>query len=482
VGNPDNVDSNDIGPPTNNGQPPKPAPPLVTPAPEPNVSQKRSGWKKYIIGLAAFAIITLLLLGIGVYLAFSTIRTAVESASLGIPIPSEPPVSNQIAFIGTDFNVWLVAPDGSDRRRVTNDGRGYRFPTWAPDGRQLGFIGRDDQNNSVLYVAPTTNGEPSIVFNDPESSPFYLYWSPDSRAITFLTQETTDMAMRLVEPGEPESDRIIATGAPFYWVWSPTSDKMLLHVNGSRSASNNAHISLHDYHPEAERVELDLAPGQFQTPVWSSDGQSFFYIAENSDGGDSIFKTGSLTLEKEEITDLDGYAQMVLSPDDRHLAFIQYESGTRPPFGRAYLVDTESKSKERLSDNLVASMYWSPDGTKLAILSLSRPTEGPTAAAGSLAAPLAQEVTLRWWIYQVENKTLEPLISFEPTISFLQTVPYFDQYHLSLTFWSPDSRYLVVTKQEDNRPNAGTIWVVDTTEQEEPLKVGDGSLAVWSWQ
>ena len=173
---------------------------------------------------------------------------------------------------------------------------------------------------------------------------------------------------------------------------------------------------------------------------------------------------------------------MVLSPDDRHIAYIQYESGTRPPFGRAYIVDVEGKSSQRLSDNLVASMYWSPDGKKLAILSLSRPTEGPTAASGSLAAPLPQEVTLRWWIYKVENKTLEPLISFEPTISFLQTVPYFDQYHLSLTFWSPDSRYLVVTKQEDNRPNAGTVWVVDTTEQEEPLEVGHGSLAVWSWQ
>jgi len=28
----------------------------------------------------------------------------------------------------------------------------------------------------------------------------------------------------------------------------------------------------------------------------------------------------------------------------------------------------------------------------------------------------------------------------------------------------------------------GSIWVVDTSGKDDPVKVGDGSLAVWSWQ
>jgi hypothetical protein len=76
--------------------------------------------------------------------------------------------------------------------------------------------------------------------------------------------------------------------------------------------------------------------------------------------------------------------------------------------------------------------------------------------------------------------SLEPLISFDPTNQFLQTVPYFDQYYLSLTFWSPDSRYLIVTKRDDEAGN-GSIWVVDTTGEEEHRKIGEGTLAVWSW-
>jgi hypothetical protein len=60
-------------------------------------------------------------------------------------------------------------------------------------------------------------------------------------------------------------------------------------------------------------------------------------------------------------------------------------------------------------------------------------------------------------------------------------VPYFDQYHLSLTFWSPDSRYLIVTDEEEEGRD-GRVLVVDITEEEEPLEVGEGTLAVWSWK
>ena len=81
----------------------------------------------------------------------------------------------------------------------------------------------------------------------------------------------------------------------------------------------------------------------------------------------------------------------------------------------------------------------------------------------------------------MDTEELEPLTSFTPTAAFLQTVPFFDQYHLSLTFWSPDSRYFVVTKDTGNNKD-GSVWVVDTIGQEEPRKVGQGTMAVWSWQ
>jgi hypothetical protein len=68
-----------------------------------------------------------------------------------------------------------------------------------------------------------------------------------------------------------------------------------------------------------------------------------------------------------------------------------------------------------------------------------------------------------------------------PSAEFLQTIPYFDQYHLSMTIWSPDSRYLVVTSRQDDSED-GSVLVVDSAGQEDPRHIGEGKMAVWSWK
>jgi Tol biopolymer transport system component len=253
-----------------------------------------------------------------------------------------------------------------------------------------------------------------------------------------------------------------------------------MHVGGSRAFSKNAHLSFLDNRADAERVELDLAPGQFQAPVWSPDGNYIYYIAAEAEV-EAIYRMQASTLERKVVTNLSGVAFMVLSPTDQHIAYLQFEPGTRIPFGKPYLVNTDGSNHKLLAEFLIASMYWAPDGQKLALLGFTRSNEGPSAKIDGLAAPLPQEAQLRWWIYDVEAETLEPLTSFSPTTSFLQIVPFFDQYHLSLTFWSPDSHYFVITKRE-NEAGAGTVWVYDTTGEEEARQVGQGTLAVWSWR
>ena len=452
--------------------------PQVEP-PKPKYSRKT---KTLLTGFAALILVIIMLMAGGVYFAFTTIRSSALATSFNLPIFEAEPVSNQIAFVGPDTNMWLVAPDGSNARRLTTDARGYRFPTWSPDGRQLAFIGRNDSNQSALFISPTNNGEPSMVFSNPTAAPFYLYWAPNSQSITFLAQEDAGMSMRQIDTAMPENNRVIAEGAPFYWAWSPNSEKMLMHVGGAREISENAHLSIMENQSGSERVELNLAPGQFQAPAWSSNGEFFVYIAQNEETGDTIYKTNADTLEQQIVTQPDRFAFLTLSPQNDKLAFLQLEPGIKAPFGKAWLIDVTGENKKLLMESPVASMYWSPDGKKLALLSLGQSNDGESAKAGALAAPLPQGLTLRWWVYDVETDTLEPVVSFTPTNAFLQTVPYFDQYYLSLTFWSPDSRYLVVTKAENEKMGQGSIWVVDTSGKDDPVKVGDGSLAVWSWQ
>jgi hypothetical protein len=40
----------------------------------------------------------------------------------------------------------------------------------------------------------------------------------------------------------------------------------------------------------------------------------------------------------------------------------------------------------------------------------------------------------------------------------------------------------VITREKDAKSGDGSVWVLDTTGQTEPLQVGEGTLAVWSWR
>ncbi len=463
-----------------NEQPTEPDP--ITPASD-SPPVKTGPPLKLIVTIVLTVCVGAAVLGFGVYFAFNTIKTSVGLVTSELPQAGSDRISNQIAFVGNDFNMWLVKPDGSNLHRLTTDGHAYRFPTWSPDGRWLAFLGRAEASHSVLYISAFDQPKPAIIYDNPSGPPFYLYWSPNSRSLTFLTQEASGLAMRQIEPDTPANQRVLSVGSPFYWAWSPASDKMVLHVGGSRAISPEAHISLLANQKDASREELEQSPGRFQAPAWSSDGAYFYTVAADSQGRDVIYQTDAQTLESRQVTSVSGFSHIVLSPNNRQLAYLQHSRSSNLPFGEAFVVGTDGQGKKQVINTPVASLYWSPDGKKLALLSLTRPNEGPTAKIDGLAAPLAQSaVSLRWWVYNVETDDLQPVFTFQPTTAFLQTVPYFDQYNLSLTFWSPDSRYLVATNALAGQNLLGAVVVIDTTGQTEPLKVGDGTIAVWSWQ
>ena len=394
---------------------------------------------------------------------------------------------NQIAFVGNDHNIWLVSPDGRDLRPLTDDGSaefGYQFPTWAPDSRHIAFVGPTSARDLALFVSPSETLAPNVIFQSATADPFYLYWSPNSEEITFLTQEQSGLAMRLANIMSGQESRILEKGSPFYWTWSPGSDRLLMHVGGSRAFTPEAHLSLLDNQADATRIELPPAPGRFQAPIWAPDGQHLFYVAESSQGEDAIFQMEVGSQEEYPIADLRGLGvtYMVISPDGRHVAYLESD-GTRPvPLGSPMLVNlTETEVPRLITNRSVMSMYWSPDGEKLALLTADTGDGEPSAKRSGLAAPLPQRVQFRWWVYHLSDGTLTALQTIEPTFDFFQTIPYFDQYHLSLTFWSPDSRNLVITSGIDDQQN-GEVLVLDVTGQAPSRKIGMGRLAVWSWR
>ncbi|MEM7034926.1 MAG: hypothetical protein AAF629_35630 [Chloroflexota bacterium] len=366
---------------------------------------------------------------------------------------------------------------------------GYRFPTWAPNGRHIAFLG-PRSNQLALYLTATDTPQPTLLYRSPVASPFYLYWSPNSEDLTFLTQEQSGLSMRLVNINDEDKERIIGRGAPFYWSWAPKSDRLLMHVGGAQANSSQAHLSVLDNKTGAKREQLSLAPGQFQAPVWSSDGRYAFYVAEDEERADAIFRMDMRDFSQEKLIQLEGIGRtfIVVSPDNKHLAYLEADVNRPVPLGVPYLIDIDGNNRHQITPRTVMSMYWSPDGSKLALLTAGLNEEEPSIQHPALkrqpglAAPLPQNLSFRWWSYTLTDENINQLIKINPTTDFMQTVPYFDQYHLSLSFWSPDSRYLVVTSQRAQDNEDSDVIVLDTTFVDGEKRIGAGRMAVWSWR
>jgi TolB protein len=398
---------------------------------------------------------------------------------------------DRIALIGMDGNLYLVDRNGENLEHivVADENTLLAHPTWSPDGKRVAFVAyreTDGGIESTLHTVSAAGDTSQELYLSADNPPFYLYWSPDSQHISFLTQEDSGLALRLTAVSGKESPRVLERGSPFYWSWSPDGGEMLMHIGGARRLSDEARLAIINDRPESEPAVLDDAPANFQAPAWSPDGSQLLYAGEDEDGGQALFVRQRENGAVVRLVRVSGLVRFNWSPDGQWIAYQQIDDPRIAPLGDIFVIDVgengEARDVRQVTLDPALAFFWSPDSQSLALLVPSLEGQGPSARHGGLAAPLPQEpgFQFRWWLVDVPTGELRPLAAFEPTRSFLLIVPYFDQYAQSIRFWSPDSRYLVYSHQE-SRQQAG-IWVVDTVGEEPPHRLVDGTLGVWSWQ
>lgn len=394
---------------------------------------------------------------------------------------------DRIAFLSTDGNLYIVDRNGENVEFLAVGGENtvLAHPTWAPDGRRVAFVAQREAPNgveSVLYTVSTAGGSPATLYTSVDNPAFYLYWSPDSRYVSFLTQENVGLALRLAPADGSEAARVLERGAPFYWSWSPDSQEMLMHIGGARRLSSEARLAILAGQPEAMPDVLADAPANFQAPAWSPDGNQLLYAGEDQNGEQALYVRQRDSGAVEKLVNVSGQVRFDWSPDGQWIAYQQIDNPMISPLGRILLIRRDGAGLREVSRDLAVAFFWSPDSQHLAILTPSLgEEEDPSAGKRGLAVPLPQEgeLLLRWWLLDMPDGAPRPLVAFQPTRSFLSMIPYFDQYGQSIRLWSPDSRYLLYSVRES--PQQSGIWVADVEGQGPPRRLANGTLGVWSW-
>ena len=397
------------------------------------------------------------------------------------PATPEPHGSQRIVFVGPQFDIWSVQEDGGNPERLTGASETgesresgtsislrpqqaqsvrYTWPTWSPDSRfvalsrtpgsgpalaSLMLLDTEDATERQLHE--TRPGSVGLVAN---GAPHYALWAPDSRHLSFVAPRGPGQGLGLysIEPenGEPYE---VAANAPLYHVWSPDGTYILTH--------RREQLLLHDTGDRSTR-DLDADSFRYRVPAFSPDGERIAYVVD--EGGAGSLVTSRLDgTDRVSLMSVLGVAAFGYAPSDGRLAVVKRPL-SKPSYDELYVVNEDGTGvEEPLVRGALAAFYWSPDGSRIAYVTLD---DG-----------------IAWHILVPATGETRPLTRFIPTPDYLTHLQFFDQFAPSHLVWSADSTKLVFAGVLD-RTESPRVWLVDTTGNESPRPVAEGRLAFWA--
>lgn len=395
--------------------------------------------------------------------------------------------SGLIAFIALDGNIATIDQTRGGLTQLTDDAgsregvrRWYTSPTWSARGRRLAFVRLDQlRDGSVRGAVVTTDSasrNPQVAWESDQLAPVYLYWSPDSRWISVLSQRSAEdgMELGLVDPSGRLSYKPLDTGLPLYWAWDPDNRFMLAHVGGGTTSGGR--LTLLDVRGATGKRNFNVRPTRFQSPQISPDGERMLYV-------DSESGSAQLVLRDIEGPGLDvlktvsGSAFFSFSRDGRRVAVMESPSPQLSADGTLRVL--EPRRLERLvelEEPSVLAFFWAPDSRRIAYLILVRP-DGRLVVEPEFAAD-PERLYVRLRVMDARSGDSWDVATFPITNGSLNGLQFFDQYARSGNIWSPDGNWLVFSAVA--RGGFPGIFLGSASGNLKPRFVTRGDLGAWS--
>jgi len=118
------------------------------------------------------------------FLFFGFLTNLVCSAQ-GTQLLRQPTISNASVVFVYANDLWIVAKEGGEAKRLTSNEGQESNPHFSPDGKFIAFTGQYDGNTDV-YVIPTEGGQPERLTWHPGADNV-TGWTPNGESILFAS-------------------------------------------------------------------------------------------------------------------------------------------------------------------------------------------------------------------------------------------------------------------------------------------------------
>jgi Tol biopolymer transport system component len=402
---------------------------------------------------------------------------------------------DRITYVSAGGDLFTINADGSDPHRLTGAAQvrperaapsldqglafhnSYSWPTWSPNRARLAasrvqVTGRQDLEVTIQVFDVVTGQSHMVYHNDfpsliAEGSPHYLYWSPDSKSLSFLASTPQGLTLFVLDTDSNSEPVAVETGAPLYYSWAGDGNSLLLH--------NGPEVKLVRGLSGRHSGQVIATAQGFRVPAFSRDSSHIAY-SQRTGSGESLFvaEADNLT-QSNQVMQLGAFSAFMWSPDGRQLAVADQQSPNSTIFERLQIISVDGSSVNTIAEGLLLAFYWSPDGGRIAWVDLDQ-----------------EEQRFDWKVANsVPNgpDRVRPLFSFYPSRDVLTMLSFFDQYAYSHSPWSPDSSRLVVAgtqampfeRRNGHTPTGARVFVLDVAGDVSPQEIAEGTLAFWSW-
>jgi len=207
--------------------------------------------------------------------------------------------NGSIAFVNPDDDLWLINPDGSNLRSLTQN-----LPltvtshaAWSPDGAQVAFTAKDEGGTVHLHIIRSSGPDPDLrTFPYAFAAAYSPAWSPDGQYIAFSAYEANDVRGTYVINVSSGGLTRLAHDATYSdrhsgFTWSPDGQWIAFTLRKA-----DRHWSVFKARPddsglqeiaamsgvfscENQCVDCSNDPSFVQSPTWSPDGAQITFLA-----------------------------------------------------------------------------------------------------------------------------------------------------------------------------------------------------------